>query len=147
MRFLLISIIFIALFLPFQVLGGPIVPCGRCCKDLNADGTKCVVPCDNVPLEQAHPCTLCHLFELASNVVQFLLQFALVIAPVFILIGGIMILASAGVPDRVALGKRIITSAVIGVIIALGAWAILGTLFNALIGGPGFPWPWNTFTC
>ncbi len=130
MKILLYLIIIASLFFPFSVsagfLSGPIVPCGRAGQD---------------------PCELCHLFELASNVVQFLLQFALVIAPVFILIGGIMILASAGVPDRVALGKRIITSAVIGVIIALGAWAILGTLFNALIGGPGFPWPWNTFTC
>jgi len=130
MKILLYLIIIASLFLPFQVqadfLGGPIVPCGRQGQD---------------------PCKLCHLFELANNVIQFLLQFVLVIAPVFILFGGIMILASAGVPDRVALGKRIITSAVIGVIIALGAWAILGTLFNALIGGPGFPLPWNTFTC
>ena len=130
MKILLYLIIIASLFLPFQVqadfLGGPIVPCGRAGQD---------------------PCKLCHLFELASNVVQFLVQFALVSAPVFILIGGIMILASAGSPDKVALGKRIITSAVIGVIVALGAWAILGTLFNALIGGSGFPWPWNTFTC
>lgn len=114
--------------MPFQVqafLSGPIVPCG----------------------EEGNPCTLCHIFELARNVIQFLLEFVLVIAPVFILIGGIMILASAGTPDRVALGKRIITSAVIGVVIALGAWAILGTLFNALIGGPGFPWAWNEFHC
>lgn len=129
MKILLYLIIIASLFLPFQVqafLDGPIVPCGRQGQD---------------------PCTLCHIFELARNVIQFLLEFVLVIAPVFILIGGIMILASAGTPDRVALGKRIITSAVIGVVIALGAWAILGTLFNALIGGPGFPWAWNEFHC
>ena len=138
MKILLYLIIIASLFLPFSVsagwLSGPIVPCGR---DLDGSGQ----------IEENEQCTLCHIFELARNVIQFLLQFVLVIAPVFILIGGIMILASAGTPDRVALGKRIITSAVIGVVIALGAWAILGTLFNALIGGPGFPWAWNEFHC
>ncbi len=130
MKILLSFIIISALLFPFSVsdgfLSGQIVPCGRAGQD---------------------PCTLCHVFELANNVVQFLLQFALVVAPIFILFGGIMILISAGSPDKVSLGKKIITSAVIGVIIALGAWAILGTLFNALIGGSGFPWPWNEFNC
>ena len=131
MKILLYLIIVASLFLPFQVdadgfLSGPIVPCGR----------------------QGQPeCKLCHFFVLANNVIQFLLELILVIAPIFILIGGITILVSAGVPDRVALGKRIITSAVIGVIIALGAWTILRTLFNALIGGGGMPWPWNNPDC
>ena len=130
MRFLLISIIIIALFLPFSVsagfLSGPIVPCGRQGQD---------------------PCTLCHIFELAKNVIQFLFEFILIIAPVFVLIGGVVILSSAGKPEQAGLGRKIITSAIVGVIIALLAWTILGMVFNALVGGPGFPWPWNEFRC
>jgi len=129
MKFLLIFIIIIALFLPFQTLAGfltgPIVPCGG--KD--------------------NPCTLCHFFEMAKNIINFLFQLILVIAPVFVLIGGITILISAGRPEQVSLGKRIVTSAIIGVVIALLSWTILGMLFNALVGGEGFPWPWNEFHC
>lgn len=129
LKYLFFILIIAVLISPFPVqadfLGGPIVPCG----------------------EEDNPCKLCHLFELANNVIKFLSELVLIIAPVFILFGGIMILASAGVPDRVALGKRIITHAIIGVIIALAAWTILRTLFNTLIGGEGFPWPWDSFGC
>jgi len=130
MKYLLISIIIIALFLPFSVLAGflsgPIVPCGRQGQD---------------------PCTLCHIFELAKNVIQFLFEFILIIAPVFVLIGGVVILSSVGKPEQAGLGRKIITSAIVGVVIALLAWTILGMVFNALVGGEGFPWPWNEFRC
>jgi len=125
LKYLFLILLAIGFILPWQVwafLTGPIVPCN-----------------DN--------CTLCNFFEMARNIIQFLFELILVIAPVFVVAGGIVILSSAGVPDRVGLGKRIITSAIIGVIIALLAWTVLGTIFNALIGGEGFPWAWNEFQC
>jgi ABC-type antimicrobial peptide transport system permease subunit len=125
LKYLFLILIGIGLILPWQAwafLSGPIVPCT-----------------DN--------CTLCDFFVMARNIIKFLSELILVLAPVFVVIGGVIILSSAGVPDRVGLGKRIITSAIIGVLIALLAWTVLGTVFNALIGGQGFPWAWNEFHC
>jgi hypothetical protein len=132
-RHLIFYLIVINLFLPLQVFaqgsgpfGGPIVPCGR----------------------QGQPdCTLCHFFEMARNIITSLLGFAIIIAPIFIIIGGIVILTAAGKPGQMIVGRKIISSAIIGVIVAFLSWTILNTIFNALIGGEGFPWPWNEFRC
>lgn len=121
-----------AIYNPFR---DPIVPCGQKEDDP-----------DTLTIE-SQDCTLCHFFVMAKNIIEFILAIIIFIAPLFILAGGIVILTSTGAPDRVNLGKKIITSAVIGLVIAFGAWAILGTLFNTLVGGPGFPWPWNEFHC
>lgn len=135
-KFLFFILIIIGLLLPFRViiaanpLEGPIVPCGR---------------------EGQPKCTLCHFFVMAKNIIDLLTLFIVVIAPVFIVIGAVVILTSAGSPDKADLGKQIVKSAIIGVIIALLSWAILSTLFNALVGpevGPEkFPWPWNKPNC
>jgi hypothetical protein len=139
MKILLSFIIISGLLLPFIVsagwLSGPIVPCGQ--KHDNP----------NTPGHEDDPCTLCHIFELARNVIHFLFEFILVIAPVFVLVGGIVILISAGKPEQAGTGKKIITYAIIGVVIALVAWTGLSMIFNTLVGGEGFPWPWNEFHC
>lgn len=131
--------IIIGLLLPFSSLAGnlsgPIVPCGW--------GDK-------------PDCTLCHFFVMIQNIVDFILAAVFVLAPVFVLIGGIMILVSTGVPDRVSLGRKIITSAIIGLVIALLSWTILNEFLIALNGfitvegkkvGKIFDWPWNEIDC
>ena len=144
----LLILIVVSFLIPFQAMAfepfdvfkkdHAIVPCGRA-------GTK--------------DCTLCDIFELLKNIINLLLAVVLIFAPIFILGGGIMLLTSAGVPDRVTLGKKIITSAIIGMVIAMGAWTILGTFFNVLILGKiGISevgplqvwvegWAWNEFHC
>ena len=113
-------------------LDGPIVPCGI----KNSEDPKLKEDCD-----------FCHLFELLKNIIQFISELIIIIAPVFIVIGGVVILTAGVKPDQAALGKKIILNALIGVAIALLAWTILSMVFNALIGGQGFPWPWNQFHC
>jgi hypothetical protein len=133
LKYLFFILLTITFLLPFSVSaqefafpGFPIVPCGRTGQP---------------------DCKLCHLFVMAKNIIDWILAFIIVIAPVFILIGGIVILTAAGKPDQVALGKRMITSAIIGVAIGLLSWTILSTLFNTLVGETGFPWPWNNPNC
>lgn len=153
-------LIIIALFLPFSALAGnlsgPIVPCGRCCEEFSPDGNQCLRACEGVPLETAHPCTLCHFFVMIQNIVDFILAAVFVLAPIFILVGGIMILTAGPKPDQVSLGKRIITSAIIGVVIALLSWTLLNEFLIALNGfvtvegrkvGKIFDWPWNEIDC
>lgn len=112
-------------FNPINALKGPIVPC-------------------------KNDCTLCHFFVMAKNIIEFILALIIFLAPAFIAAGGIIILTSAGKPDQASWGKRIITYALIGLVIAFAAWTIIGTVLNALVGGekiPGIPWAWYEFDC
>ena len=142
LKYLFFILLAIILLLPFSVFAQefalpkfPIVPCGR---DENSNGQ----------IDEWEKCKLCHFFVMAKNIIDLLLALIIVIAPVFIAIGGLTILLAAGVPDRVDRGKRIISSVIIGVAIALISWTVLGMLFNALVGTDGtFPWPWYAFQC
>jgi hypothetical protein len=139
LKYLFFILIIVSLILPFQVsaafLSGPIVPCGR---------------------EGQDPCTLCDFFKMANSIVNFLLQLILIIAPIFILVGGVMILTSGGRSDQVTLGKKIITNTVIGVVIALLSWTIINEILIVLNGsitvegkevGKILDWPWNKIDC
>lgn len=111
----------------------------------NAGG---LVPCGG-PDEKM--CTLCDLSRLGQNIINFLLEdIALPLTTVMIAVGGVTLAISGGSPKRQELGKKILTSAVIGLIVVLASWLILNTIINLLAGGEqpkGFPWPWNEIQC
>lgn len=78
---------------------------------------------------------LCELFRLGQNVIYFGLTILLfAIGPTAFIIGGIMILTAGGSEDRMKKGRRVITAAVLGIAIGLGAFLIINT-FLGLIGG------------
>jgi len=125
---LISSLLIVPLFVSAGILDGPLVPCGR----------------------GSSQCTLCDIFRLAKNVIDFIIAAMLIIAPAFIVIGGIRILVAGAKPDEVESGKKIITNVVIGIVIALCAWLVLSTLFNILANPnqtQGIPWPWNVPSC
>jgi len=136
-KYLFFVILIFFLIAPLQVfaqergfLGGPIVPCG-----IKSDPAR------------STPCTLCHMFVLAKNVIDFLFEIVLVIAPLFLLIGGLTILLSVGNPGKIDLGKRIITSTIIGIVIALVSWMAISTLLNQFVDDTVLPWPWDDPDC
>ncbi|GEM_PF-2202360 len=89
-----------------------------------------LVPCGYGGLPR---CTLCHLYNLADNLIDFMLfGFALPVAVIALLIGGIFLLASRGNPQMMETGKRAIANTVIGVVIAFAAWLIIATVVNTL---------------
>ncbi|MBU0597986.1 pilin [Patescibacteria group bacterium] len=59
------------------------------------------------------------------NVVQWVLGFLGLVAVIFILYGGFIWLTSGGNEEKVAKAKKIISGAVVGLIIILLAWAIV----------------------
>jgi hypothetical protein len=131
---LIISGLVLPMFVRASILSGPIVPCGG----------------------EGDECTLCDIFVMAKNVIDFFMLIIFFVAGLFIVIGGIRMLTSAGSPEHVDRGKRMITYAVTGVIIALVSWILLAELFIALVGEQtaeegnveqGFPWPWNEIQC
>jgi len=60
-----------------------------------------------------------------TNVVQWALGFLALIAVIMIIIGGFMWMTAGGNEERVEKAKKMISAAVIGLIIILLAWAIV----------------------
>ncbi len=101
-----------------------------------------LVPCGG---QGQSACTLCDFFKMAKNIINFLVQISVVLAVLFIVWGGFVIMMAGGSPERFSQGRKTITIAVVGVAIALGGWLIIGTLFNVISGGS--PLPWNQIQC
>ena len=113
-----------------------IVPCG--CYEYGKDG-KCI---------KGIECTICHLFEGVSRIINFLLKnIAFPLGVVAILYGGFMIMTSGGSEERVKKGKTALKFAIYGIILAFAAWLIIGTILSNLVSDKKV-WPfseeWNT---
>lgn len=86
--------------------------------------------------------SLCDLINTAVNIVYFLISVALfIIAPLSVAVGGIMIMLAGANPGMLESGKKVLTGAVIGVIIVLCAYLVIATILSVLnitaIGGFG----------
>ncbi len=92
-------------------------------------------------------CNLCDLYVLVRKIIDFLLfQLALPIAVIVALIGGILILVSAGDTKKLEQGKSALTNAVVGIIIAFAAWLLINTVLTTLAFRVPFTsgaLPWN----
>lgn len=75
-------------------------------------------------------CNLCHLLALIKNVGDFGVALTvLVLGPLAIVVGGFLILTAASSEKRLEQGKKAISAAVIGMVIALASFLILRTFF------------------
>lgn len=87
------------------------------------------------------------LRQAAYNIIRWTLGILALVAVAFIIYGGILWLTSQGDERRIEKAKRVITSAVIGLIIVLLSWALVAFIFNVVIkdilnsGGGGPPPP------
>lgn len=81
-------------------------------------------------------CTsLCDLIQTAANVIYFGISVALfIIMPILFVWGGLMFMFSRGKPEGISKAKSILTGAVIGLLIVLGAWLIVNTVVTVLFG-------------
>ncbi|MBU1177161.1 MAG: hypothetical protein ABIG88_01250 [Patescibacteria group bacterium] len=108
---------------------GPIVPCG-------GSGQS--------------SCTLCHIWNLASNIINFIsFNLAIPIATLLFVAAGIIFLTSAGNEQKVGLAKSIFTSTVIGLLIIFCSWLLIDTLMKTLVNPDSSSgtiiWAWNHF--
>ena len=104
-----------------------------------------LVPCGTI--EHPEKCNLCHFFQLLQAIINGASVTLLALAAIFIVIGGIVILSSAGSPDRMSEGKKMITYSIIGIVVCFGAWIIINTVMSALVNPGKMPWPWNKIQC
>ncbi|MFY9462461.1 MAG: hypothetical protein WAP51_04650 [Candidatus Sungiibacteriota bacterium] len=105
-----------------------------------------IVPCGT---STTRPCTICDLGVLVINLTNFLIyNIAIPLASLMIIIGGIMIMIGSASEERVKTGKKILTNAIIGVIIVFVAWLLVDTIIKVLTGSFaqnffGTFGPWN----
>ena len=132
--FLLLPLVASAAPFPFlESLKGPLVSC-------TGDGGGGLPTCTS----------LCDLLKTGQNIIYFMMALAvLAIAPVMIVIGGIMMLISAGSQTQVSSGRKMVTGAVIGIAIALGAFIIINTFFYFIAPdrSSGGPKSWANIQC
>jgi len=88
--------------------------------------TTGLVPCGG---PNQNPCTVCDLLVLAQNVLKFAFEIAFLIVVGFIVYGGFRWIFSLGKEENIKAGQRIITNAIIGIVIILAAWIIVNTVF------------------
>jgi len=91
------------------------------------------------------PCSLCDGIIVTRNIVTSLFEVSLIIGGIMVAVGGILFMTSGGSQDKVRQARGTLTSALVGVVIALTAWVIINTLLS-LIAGDG-ALPWNQITC
>lgn len=107
--------------------------------------------CD--PQRDPASCNICAFMRLVKKIIDWLTGIAFLLATVFIIFGGFVIMTAGGSPEKVKKGREIITAAVIGILLTLAAWLIVGTVLQIITGAPpgqapaGFPWPWNQIRC
>jgi len=132
--FILGSLVLISLIGANLVQAGfvtdPIVPCGR---EIQPD------------------CTLCHLWHLASNIINFIsFNLAIPLATLLFVAAGVIFLISGGNQEKVTLARSIFTNTIIGLVIIFTSWMLIDTLIKS-IGGSGMTeealiiYFWNEF--
>lgn len=106
---------------PCSVAGDPsatgLVPCGLTCS-----------------------CTISNFFVMLGRIFNFLMT--MIVAPLatlMLIVGGIMILISAGNPGLATKGKQTLYLAIIGMALAFGSWVIINFILTTL----GYAGAWN----
>ena len=84
------------------------------------------------PKQVAANCRLSEFLQLIANIIRFLVNLTLIIAPILIVVGGLFIMTAGGSAERMSKGKSIIMAAVVGIVIALTSYLIIKLLFLAL---------------
>lgn len=128
-----IIIFSILVFVPIWAFAAGLVPCGG-------------------PGESA--CSLCHLFELAQKITDFLtFTIAPILAVLAVAWGGFNIFIAGADPGKVKVGREAITRAAIGLLIVFGAWVAINEvlIFFSQQTATGtaniFNKPWTDITC
>ncbi len=92
------------------------------------------------------PCNFCDGVVVASNIITYAVQLAVLLAVAMIVYGGVLIMTSAGDDNKLKEGRSRIVAAIVGLVVALAAWLIVNEIFHLLSGG-GTSIPWSQVKC
>jgi len=122
-NFLLIFFFLLFISLLTQEVNAGLVPCGLMEDD------------PNLPGDQTRACTLCDLFALFVNVVNFIFVdvvpplAALMVAIAGFFFGFSYLNPAGGGPETINQAKKILTSVAVALLIVYGAWLLVNTFF------------------
>ncbi len=107
---------------------GPLVPCGTS--------------------KNPEDCTICHLWKLISNIINFIsFNLAIPVAAFLFIVAGVIFLTSGGNQNRVGLARSILTNTIIGIAIIFVSWIFIDSLLKTVAKNE-FVGAWNEFpTC
>jgi hypothetical protein len=88
------------------------------------------------PCTSSGDCGFNDFILLGVNLTKMILGIVGSLALLFFIYGGIMFLIAGGSSEMIGKGKKIITNAVIGVALVLGAWIIVNFAIAAMTGTP-----------
>ena len=141
-------LIFVSSFLIFPLVVSavdylPLVPCGL---KVQPSGATAKNP-DGTPYNYTQPCTRCHVFKLAENVIDFGLEGVVPpVAAVLFIYAGLMILLAGANQKLFENGKTIFKNTFIGLLIILASWLIVNTFIQSF-GPDQVKGSWFKFTC
>lgn len=136
MKKIILIFFLLVLFLPLSTKAAGLVPCG------GSDDPSTIK-------DESLPCTVCDLLVLFQNVLDFAIKIAFLIVIIFIVYGGFCWIFSGGNEANIKTGQKIMTNAIIGLVIILCAWLIVNTVFwlIAQIGGEDKTGTWWHLEC
>lgn len=91
---------------------------------------KGLIPCGGVGEPE---CGSCELLQLINNLIEFLVQLAILVAGVIFAWGGFKMVISAGESGSISEARGMMTNAVVGIVIVLCAWLAVDTLMKMLL--------------
>jgi hypothetical protein len=136
--FPIICLSLILLFLMFGIANAAL--CDTSCQP-TASGQACgLVPCGQTSPDGKTipcPCQFEHIFVLLNKIYNFIVKMiAAPLAVIALIVGGILIMISAGNPELLGKGKKTLYAAIIGLALVFGSWVIINTILS-LIGYQG----------
>lgn len=110
---------------------GGLVPCGN---NVTFGANGCII--------SGCPCQIGHFFVMATIIYSFVVKYVVTsLAVIMIIVGAIFILTSAGDPGRAGTGRKMIYSAIIGLVLVFGSWLIIDVLLKTI----GYSGNWASF--
>ena len=100
-----------------------------------------IVPCTGATGDK--PCTICHIAELAQNVLNTGIYIAVFLSAVLFAWAGFKYLTNVANSGEISRAKEIFMNVAIGLIIILAGWLVVDTLMKTLVGDGGSFGPWN----
>lgn len=98
------------------------------------------------PTGPVGPCSLCDGIIVMRNLITFGFELVFSISTGMIAWGAIELMAAGGNEKRLEAGKKRMTSAIIGIVIAVAAWTIVNTVLS-VFSTSGVAAPWSSITC
>ena len=84
-------------------------------------------------------CNFCHLAQVVARTIEYVTtRLVRLLAVVLFLWAGILFIFSAGSPDKISRGKKVITYTIIGMIIVYTAYIIVGLFLGVFNVGEGW---------